>query len=158
VLPTLDRLRLPGTTVERKHLGPTEGFEGWPPPLGQRAFVGGTFTADRGVSAMELEAMVPPLTAKKSWFFFGDEIVALGSDINCPSDNVAETTVNQWPLTDAAARLTVDGGVMPATLPWSEELNGIKWAHCDGIGYYFPNPKRSRRSGRAARLWRLLTE
>jgi len=142
VLPTLDWLRLPGTTVERKPLEPAEGMEGWPPPLGYRAFVGGAFTSDGGASAMELAAMVPPLTAKKSWFFFGDEIVCLGSDIDCPSGNAAETIVNQWPLSDAGAALTVDGQVKPSSMTWSEDLNGIGWAHCDGIGYSFPETQR----------------
>ena len=159
VLPTLDWLRLPGTTVERKHLEPAEGIEGWPPPLGRRAFVGGAFTPERGASAMELAAMVPPLTAKKSWFFFGDEIVCLGSDIDCPSDNAAETTVNQWPLCDPAAPLTVDGQVKSATVPWSEDLQTVRWAHCDGIGYYFPEPQTLK----AQRIvqsgsWRLMTD
>jgi hyaluronate lyase len=141
VLPTLDWLRLPGITVERRHLEPAEGFEGWPPPLGHRAFVGGAFTSERGVSAMELAAMVPPLTARKSWFFLGDVIVALGSDIGCPSDNPAETTVNQWPLTDADAPLIVEGRGVRSAAPWQEELQAPRWAHCDGIGYYFPEPQ-----------------
>ncbi len=140
VLPTLDWLRLPGTTVERKHLEPTEGIEGWPPPLGRRAFVGGAFTMDRGASALDLAAAASVLTARKSWFFFGDEIVCLGSDIDCPSDNPAETIVNQWPLSDSAP-LTVDGKVRPASLPWREDLPSPRWAHCDGIGYCFPEPQ-----------------
>jgi len=152
VLPTLDWLRLPGTTVERKHLEPAEGIEGWPPPLGRRAFVGGAFTAERGASAMELAAMVPPLTAKKSWFFFGDEIVCLGSDIACPSDNPAETTVNQWPLGDPLAPVTVDGEVRPAELPGSEDLPAVGWVHCDGIGYYFPAATLSLPAARPAGL------
>lgn len=159
VLPTLDWLRLPGTTVERKHLEPAEGLEGWPPPLGKRAFVGAAFTPERGVSAMELAAMVPPLTARRSWFFFGDEIVALGSDVDCPSDNVTETTVNQWPLSDPAATLTVDGEVKPATLPWSEELAAPRWVHCDGIGYYFSEPQTLEAQRVEQRgSWRLLVD
>ncbi|MGD0111783.1 MAG: polysaccharide lyase 8 family protein [Armatimonadota bacterium] len=142
VLPTLDWLRLPGTTVERKRLEPAEGIEGWPPPMGHRAFVGGAFTEDRGTSAMELAAMVPPLTAKKSWFFFGGEIVCLGSDIDCPSDDSAETIVNQWPLSDPGALLTVDGQAKPSSMTWSEDLESIGWAHCDGIGYCFPKSQR----------------
>jgi len=140
VLPTLDWLRLPGTTVERKHLEPTEGIEGWPPPLGRRAFVGGAFTDDGGASAMELAAAASVLTARKSWFFFGDSIVCLGSDINCPSDNPAETIVNQRPLSEAAL-LTVDGQTMPTSFPWEQELAAARWAQCDEIGYYFPEPQ-----------------
>jgi chondroitin AC lyase len=141
LLPTLDWLRLPGTTVERKRLKPAEGIEGWPPPLGRRSFVGGAFTHARGVSAMELEAMVPPLSARKSWFFFGDEIVCLGSDINCPSDYPAETIVTQWPLTQEATPFTVDGRVMPSRAPSRQTVKRPRWAHCDGIGYCFPEPQ-----------------
>lgn len=157
VMATLDWLRLPGTTVEHKALKPAEGYDSRPAP-GNRAFVGGAFTNDGGVSAMELAAAVPPLTAKKSWVFFGDEIVCLGSDINCPSENPAETIVNQWPLSDPAAPLTVDGKVVSA-LPWAQEMPGPKWAHCDGIGYVFPEPhsvklQRVMQTG----SWRALSE
>jgi hypothetical protein len=62
VLPTLDWLRLPGTTVERRQMKPAEGYEDWPPPPAKRAFVGGTFTGEHGVSAMELAAAASPLT------------------------------------------------------------------------------------------------
>ena len=141
VLPTLDWLRLPGTTVERKHLEPGEGYSGRPTGAG-RSFVGGASTRDHGTSAMELAANACVLTARKSWFFFDDEIVCLGSDINCPSESPAETIVDQRPLSEAAAPLTVDGQVEPATLPWSAEVQNAKWAHCDGIGYYFPEPQR----------------
>jgi hyaluronate lyase len=158
VLPTLDWLRLPGTTVERRQLKPAEGYEQQPRPA-TRAFVGGVSTKDRGVSAMELAAAASPLTARKSWFFFGDEIVCLGSDIDCPTDRPAETVVNQWPLTDPAAPLTVDGQVQPSSLPWHEVLPDPKWAHCDGIGYYFPEPahleaQRAVQTG----VWRSMTE
>jgi chondroitin AC lyase len=158
VLPTMDWLRLPGTTVERRELKPAEGYEKRPRPA-PRAFVGGAFTPERGVSAMALAAAVAPLTAKKSWFFFGDEIVCLGSDIDCPTDFPTETIVNQRPLADPAAPLTVDGKVQAATLPWHEVLTDPKWAHCEGIGYYFPEPARLQ-AQRAVQTgaWRSMTE
>ncbi len=159
VLPTLDWLRLPGITLERKRLKPAEGYEDWPPPPAKRAFVGGAFTDGHGVSAMELAAAASPLTAHKSWFFFDDEVVCLGSDITCPTDNPTETIVNQWPLTDAEALLTVDGAAKVSSLPWAEELRDPKWVQCDGIGYLFPEPGRVK----AQRIvqggaWRRMTE
>ena len=158
VLPTLDWLRLPGTTVERKRLEPGEGYE-WQLPVAKRSFVGGAFTEDSGASAMELAASASDLTARKSWFFFDDEIVCLGSDINCLSNNPAETVINQWPLSDAAAPLTVDGQVKPPSLPWSEEMQRVEWAHCDGIGYYFPEPQfvKGKRAMQAG-SWRDLSD
>jgi chondroitin AC lyase len=159
VLPTLDWLRLPGTTVERRQMKPAEGYEDWPPPPAKRAFVGGAFAGEHGVSAMELAAAASPLTAHKSWFFFDDEIVCLGSDITCPTDNTAETIVNQWPLTEAGASLTVDGVMKVSSLSWAEELRNAKWAQCDGIGYLFPEPgavkaQRVMQTG----AWRSMTE
>jgi chondroitin AC lyase len=159
VLPALDWLRLPGTTVERKQLQPAEGYKDWPPPAAERAFVGGAFTSAHGVSAMELAAAASPLTAHKSWFFFDDEVVCLGSDITCPTDNPVETIVNQWPLSEAGATLIVDGATKASVLPWSEELQEPKWAQCDGIGYLFPEEGRIR-AQRAwqSGTWRSMTE
>ena len=158
VLPTLDWLRLPGTTVERRQLKPAEGYDE-PPRPAARAFVGGIFTEDCGVSAMELAAAASPLTARKSWFFFGDEVVCLGSHIDCPTDNAAETIVNQWPLTAPAAPLTVDGQVQPSSLPWYGAMQDPKWAHCDGIGYYFPEPQRLQVKREVQKgTWRSMTE
>jgi chondroitin AC lyase len=159
VLPTLDWLRLPGTTVERRQLKPAEGYEDWPPPAAKRTFVGGAFTDKHGVSAMELAAAASPLTAHKSWFFFDDEVVCLGSDIACPTDHPTETIVNQWPLTEAGALLTVDGAAKVSSVPWTEELRNPQWAQCDGIGYLFPEPGRAK----AQRIiqsgtWRSMTE
>jgi hyaluronate lyase len=133
VLPTLDWQRLPGTTVERREADPQFGFG-----FGTRTFVGGVSLGGNGVSAMDFAAVDSPLTAKKSWFFFGDEIVCLGSDIHCPTANHAETIVNQWPLSRDDQPLLVNGQAQPAQSDWSAELANVSWAACDGIGYYFP--------------------
>ena len=159
VLPTLDWLRLPGTTVDRRQMRRAEGYDDWPPPPAKRAFVGGAFTDGHGVAAMELAAAASPLTAHKSWFFFDDEVVCLGSDIACPTSNLTETIVNQWPLTEAEAPLTVDGVAKASSLPWTEELRNVTWVQCDGIGYLFPEPgkvkaQRVMQSG----TWRSMTE
>jgi chondroitin AC lyase len=159
VPPTLDWLRLPGTTVERRQLKPAEGYQDWPPPAARRSFVGGAFTDRHGVSAMELAAAASSLRAHKSWFFFDDEVVCLGSDIVCSADNPTETVVNQWPLTEAEAPLTVDGAAQASSLSWSEELRNPNWVQCDGIGYLFPEPgivkvQRKVQSG----TWRSMTE
>jgi hyaluronate lyase len=134
VRPTLDWKRLPGITVEQNPRS-TASHTG---TRGTREFVGGTRSQDYGVSVMDFDAVDSEITAKKSYFFFEEELVCLGSDIDCPTSYVSETIVNQWPLSAADATLTVDGSVKTSPLGWSETLNGITWAHCDGIGYYFP--------------------
>jgi hyaluronate lyase len=133
VLPTLDWDRLPGTTVERKPHAPGAGLG-----TGRMAFVGGAGVGERGVSAMQLDANDSELTALKSWFFFDDEMVCLGSSITCPTDNRVETIVNQRRLRATSAPLTVDGIAQPVAMPWSESLTSATWAQCEGLGYYFP--------------------
>lgn len=133
IWPTLDWTRLPGTTVERQVLAPGQGYG-----PGTKTFVGGAGMGDYGVAAMDFDANASGLTALKSWFFLDDILVAMGSHIACPTGNPVETTVAQWPLSAAAAPLTVDGAAKPAGLGWSETLTHIQWAHADNIGYYFP--------------------
>ena len=164
VWPTLDWTRLPGTTVEQKSR--TAGGYGF----GSQTFVGGTHADGYGVAAMDFAATkyqkgsndwtrsntvasASCLTAKKSYFFFDEEVVALGSDITCPSTNPVETIVMQWPLSTADAPLSVDGIGKPSSPGWSETLSNITSAQADGIGYYFPggqtvNAKREIRSGK----------
>ena len=56
-------------------------------------FVGGASDGVCGVSAMMLDKL--DVRAHKAWFFFGDEIVCLGADIDSRSDFNVLTTLNQ---------------------------------------------------------------
>ena len=118
VWPGLDWTRLPGVTVEQH---PTTANDTY--GYGTRAFAGGTGDGDNGVSAMEAAPLNSTLTARKSWFFFGDAIVSLTNSISALTGNRVETIVNQWPLANPNATLTREGN----------------WAHADGIGYLFPS-------------------
>jgi chondroitin AC lyase len=90
ILPAFDWTRLPGTTVEQKAdtANDTYGF-------GTRAFVGGTGDGNDGASAMDYAPLNSTLTAKKSWFFFGDVIVFLTNSI--AAKGPVETIVDQRP-------------------------------------------------------------
>lgn len=116
-----DWSRLSGITVEQRPdaADDTYGF-------GTRAFAGGTGDASNGVSAMELAPLGSTLTARKSWFFFDDAIVFLTNGIASPSPYRVETIVNQWPLSNASARVTSSGGSSP------------QWIFADRVGYVFP--------------------
>ncbi|MCX7013648.1 MAG: polysaccharide lyase 8 family protein, partial [Candidatus Sumerlaeota bacterium] len=133
-LPTLDWQRLPGTTEERMTRADGSGLN----TTQSKSFVGGAGAGGRGVSAMDFNAVNSALTAKKSWFFFDDEIVCLGSGVTCTSTNPVETTINQRRLAAPDALLTVDGAAQSTKLPWSASLPNIAWAQCEGFGYYFP--------------------
>ena len=127
VWPTLDWSRLPGTTVERKTRAAGDGYG-----KGTRGFVGGVSDGSFGVAAMDFAANASALTAKKSWFFFEEEIVALGSEIACGSGNSVETTVQQWPLSSATASVVLDGAPLAAGAAALHK--GARWAHADQVG------------------------
>jgi len=139
ILPTYDWTRLPGTTVEQKLRLPDEGNG----HFGEKNFVGGLTFDNSGISAMDFKAFNSCLTAKKSWFFFKNEIVALGSNINCQSSNPVETIINQWPIADnPSTTLLVNGSQMPDTVGWTKNMNKTTWIHHNNIGYYFPTPQK----------------
>jgi chondroitin AC lyase len=66
------------------------------------------------------------LTGQKAWFFFDDEMVALGTGITNSSEIPVVTTVNQCLLRGQVAR-----GNIPTAR--------YRWLHHDGVGYLFPN-------------------
>ncbi|MBL8029178.1 MAG: DNRLRE domain-containing protein [Fibrobacteres bacterium] len=134
---SMDWTRLPGTTIEQK---PRINFED---PIynyrpGRNAFVGGVSCGPFGASAMNFSGVQSALSAKKSWFFFENEMVALGSAVTCTTANISETIINQRPLSSSSIPLIADGSVVTPGLGWSGTLSNISWAACDSMGYYFP--------------------
>ncbi len=157
--PTVNSYRLPGTTAVA---GKTMQAES----LNNQTWVGGTSLGDDySVVGMSLEHVDADITAdmsaKKSWFLFDDEVVALGSGITStyPSNDV-ETIVENRRLNAAGDNaLTVNGMLTSSVVGWSETMAGVKWAHLAGsaadsdIGYYFPGAAtlqglREERSGK----------
>lgn len=137
--PTVDSYRLPGTTVLRNttQAANARNTEDWVGGAGLRG--------EYGVTGMQLHPVGRSLEAKKSWFMFDDEIVALGTGISSTDGIATETIVENRKLNDAGDNpLTVNGAAVPTTLGWSETLTGVDYAHLAGtvpgsdIGYYFP--------------------
>ena len=125
---------LPGTTVDTQERLPASYKDGFRP---NRNFVGGVEMDEKYVTAvMDFEAFhndVPPvnlggvgevgknwdvhnndLTAKKSWFMFDDEVVALGADIQSTTGFEVQTVLDNRLLT---------GSTLPANQ--SQEGNTI---------------------------------
>lgn len=87
--PTVDKKRLPGTTVDTMVRGISDGQA-----PSTKSWAGGTsMDGLYGVSGMDLEGWNSTLTAKKSWFMFDDEIVALGAGISSTDNRTIETIV-----------------------------------------------------------------
>ncbi|HTM51525.1 MAG TPA: polysaccharide lyase 8 family protein [Bryobacteraceae bacterium] len=116
--PTVDPQRLPGTTV-------VAGSTARQSQTGGSSAVGGVSLDGYSAVMMQLSPDGRQLSAKKSWFLFDDEMVALGADIRSTADgrNVETIVENR--------RLTGD--------PLFTADPAGAWAYVANIGYYFPD-------------------
>lgn len=119
-------------------------------------FVGGVSDGEYGVSAMNLSHISLPLSAQKSWFFFDDEVVCLGSGIESGAENETHTIVDQRENTGGP--LLVDGVADVSGTTAEKTLQDVNWIANDGVGYYFPGGaevslKKEKRNG----SWSLLS-
>ncbi len=91
IFPVWDWEKIPGTTVESKG-----AFSGSPRRKGESSFAGGVSDGRYGAAAFILKRK--ELSAHKSWFFFDDAYLCLGSGITSATGNPVFTTVNQCRL------------------------------------------------------------
>jgi|GEM_PF-402873 len=103
------------------------------------SFVGGVTNGRHGVTTMDMNLKTRSgqpdeftTQAKKSWFSFNDEIVALGAGIASTSSANVNTTLNQTLLNGT---VTVDGVELSNG---DHELSSATWVNHDGVGYIFP--------------------
>ncbi len=155
VVPTLDHARLPGTTVENGVSLTASATWNYVPGL--RSFVGAATTGTIGASAMDFQSRANSsdsnLVAKKSWFFFADSVVALGTGITSTVSRSVETTVNQRPLSTLTADISVNGTLMSTAATNGTAFANTSWVHAANIGYVFPAPstvkiKRQNQTGK----------
>ncbi|MDN4525175.1 polysaccharide lyase 8 family protein [Fictibacillus fluitans] len=115
--------------------------------LGNQDWVGGVDMENKyGVTGMQLHTHGQSLMAKKSWFMFDNEVVALGSDISANDGRKVETIVENRKVADSKhQKLIVDGLSLSLNKPWKGKVHSRKWAHLKGavdssdIGYMFPD-------------------
>lgn len=156
---TVDPLRLAGTTTDRS----SAALKNWALIKNTSNWVGGAQLNGRyAIATLDFGALNvtgSPLKGKKSWFLFGDKVIALGAAISSSNGQAVETVVENRKLNAAGSNaLTVDGLLKPAAAGWAESLGQIGWAHLAGtvaggeIGYVFPDRptldgRRETRSG-----------
>ncbi|MFG6428365.1 polysaccharide lyase 8 family protein [Roseateles sp. LYH14W] len=131
---TVDMARLPGVTTSG-HLPaePPRDFSMVPNPepwVGGAALPGGSGVAGMAFNLRNLGQ--GELSGRKSWFMFGDRMLALGSDIR--GEGAVETIVDQRKLPQPDAVLHVDGQA-PTTHRASRPARTAQLA---GVGYHFP--------------------
>lgn len=126
--------KAPGTTVETKPFDEIEVVT-YRYHSSESYRVNGVSDGNNGATAMEL--IHGGLSAKKAWFMFDDEVVALGADITLKGGKYsALSTVNQCLLKTDAVIGTANGktSVIGAK---SDETQTPLWAIQDSIGYVF---------------------
>jgi hyaluronate lyase len=145
--PTVDRLRLPGTTTDRSGGGAPVDWKKYGNP---RDWVGGVALAGRyaaiGMDFATSGVTGTTLSGRKAWFLFGDRIVAVGSGIASRDGVPVETIVENRKLdANGGNTLTVDGVAQPAAPGTTATLRGVHWAHLAGnvpgsdVAWYFPD-------------------
>ncbi|MDF2651547.1 MAG: hypothetical protein K0Q73_7352, partial [Paenibacillus sp.] len=94
---TVNKYRIPGTTVDTRTR--PDDATAYPNARGHNNWSGGTdMLGLYGTSGMELQEFSTTLEAKKSWFLFDDEVVAIGSGINSQDNRTIETIVENRKL------------------------------------------------------------
>ncbi|MEM8969483.1 MAG: polysaccharide lyase family 8 super-sandwich domain-containing protein, partial [Bacteroidota bacterium] len=124
VFPVWDWACLPGVT------SPHHEFSSKGQSSQDVAFVGGVSDSTYAVSTMQLD--VKNTQAKKSWFWFDREWVALGAGIQSKNEHPIVTGVNQVRL---VGNVVVDGN---QTSDGMKVLENPDWVWHDSIGYVFP--------------------
>src|SRR5690625_1452236 len=130
-----DWRKIPGTTVLQRpeHPGHREIVK-----AGRTDFVGAVSDSIFGAAAFDFESAHEPLKARKSWFFFDDEFVALGAGIQSDSDDPIATTVNQSLLNgDVYVKRSEDREILNQG---EYSFSHVDWVHHDHIAYLFPVP------------------
>lgn len=133
IMAVWDWRRLPGTTTEQGtySLKPSADWGVY----GNSTHAGGISNGTDGAAVFNYSRL--GVAAKKSWFFFGDVMVALGTTINAPAaTNSVLTTINQSLL---KSDILYRSGGASTSLTGSASPSALEWVHHDGTGYFFPN-------------------
>ncbi len=139
IMPILDWNRLPGTTTPQGSLQNLNDWAEWNGEhlwnwKGNCLFVGGVSDGEYGAAAMDYSR--DGLDAHKSWFFFDDQMIALGSNINSYSDKDIYTNINQCVLD---GDVIISDGKAARKASASETVANGYVLH-NGIGYISAQP------------------
>ncbi len=135
IWPVYDWQKISGTTIMQKPelYGPEDIQK-----EGLTDFVGAVTDGLYGAVAFDFKSPHDMTEAKKSWFFFDDEYVCLGTGINSEPDLPVVTTINQVLMRSDVSVMQED---KVEKLPHgNRQMDKVKWVYQDKIGYIFPEP------------------
>lgn len=135
IWPVYDWQKISGTTtLQKPKLHGPENIQ----LDGLTDFVGAVTDGLYGAVAFDFVSPHDMTKAKKSWFFFDEEYVCLGTDINAEPELPVVTTINQA-LMQTDVTIMQEGKVKKLA-PGNHKLNGIKGVYHDKVGYILPAP------------------
>lgn len=134
IFPVWDWSRIPGTTARSNN--PPNAMPDWWVNYGATSFVGGVSDGNIGACAMDLS--VDGVTGKKAWFFFDDEIVCLGADINSTGGDNILTTLNQT-LRNGDVIYKRNGSASQVLVNGTHALASTEWIHHNDVLYLLDN-------------------
>jgi chondroitin AC lyase len=137
IFPVWDWARIPGVTAPEMDTIPKAEME-WQTP-GTSTFTGGVSDSLYSVFTYMYEDNYAKIntSAKKSWFFFDEEVVCLGSDINSTAAFPVNTTINQS-LLQSDIIVSEDGKDKKLENKKYSFGKNLNWILQSGIGYIFP--------------------
>ncbi|KAF2330617.1 Ig-like domain-containing protein [Flavobacterium daemonense] len=137
IFPVWEWNKIPGVTAPEYATIPlrAEWFYA-PENMGTASFVGGVSDGVYGASAYAFNDY--GVNARKSWFFFDDEVVCLGAAINATAAETINTTVNQC-LLSGNVTVSSNGSTSVLSSGGVYNYNGnLQWALHGNVGYFFP--------------------
>jgi len=149
IAPVFDYQKVPGATIMQKpEMTNPEEIQ----KLGLTDFVGAATDGFYAAVAFDFKSPHDPVIGRKSWFFFDNEYVCLGTGISCSMNLPVVTTINQCLLRDD---VTVSVNQSEKLVEKGEtEMENVNWVFQDGIGYVFPEPvKVSLKNNAASGSW-----
>jgi len=100
---------------------------------GRNDFAGGVSDGIYGATAYQLD--YDGVFAKKAWFFFDKEIVAMGADIKAEGTHPITTTINQTWLEGSVSSSV---GTVKKNDVLKVNAPSASWVQHNGVCYYFP--------------------
>lgn len=135
IFPVWDWQKIPGATiVQRPNLPPPNQIA----KKGLTDFVGAVSNGQFGAAAFDFKSVHDPLTARKSWFFFDQEYVCLGTGIHSEAEYPVATTLNQCLLQSDVKVKTKSG--LQTLHKGQHNLKNVSWIGQDSVVYWFPKP------------------
>ena len=135
IWPVYDYQKIPGATIVQK---PEMQAPKQIQKRGSTEFVGAVTDGKYAAVAFDFESQHDTLSARKSWFFFDREYVALGAGISYEEKIAVATTLNQCLLRD---EVTISTNATTSVIENDDKpYVNIDWVFQDGIGYVFPKP------------------